>query len=49
MRAIEQFARRCVVLPIILLGIGLSFLSEWCVRFGAWVDDVDFDEPEDER
>lgn len=49
MRAFERVARACVVLPIILTGIGLSFLSEWCVRFGAWLDDVDLSKPEDEQ
>jgi hypothetical protein len=36
---IDKFGRSCVVVPVLLLGIALTEISERLIRFGAWLSD----------
>jgi hypothetical protein len=36
---IDKFGRNCVVVPVLLLGIALTEISERLIRFGAWLSD----------
>ncbi len=34
---IDRLARNCVAAPLVLLGLGLTFLAEYLIRVGAWL------------
>lgn len=36
---IDRFARNCVVVPMLLLGIAFAEVSERLIRCGAWIAD----------
>jgi hypothetical protein len=36
---IDRFGKQCVVVPVLLLGIALTEISERLIRFGAWLSD----------
>jgi len=38
---IDRYARHCVVVPVLLLGIALTEVSERLIRFGAWLSDFE--------
>jgi len=38
---IDRYARNCVVVPVLLLGIALTEVSERLIRFGAWLSDYE--------
>ena len=38
---IDRFAKSCVVVPVLLLGIAFTEVSERLIRFGAWLSDYE--------
>ena len=38
---VDAQARRVVAVPFLLAGIGLSHVSEWAIRLGAWIADIE--------
>lgn len=46
LRAIDESVREWVAWCLAMLGLGLSYLSEWCIRSAAWVAQIDWNEVE---
>ncbi len=40
---IDRAARRWVSWPLVLIGIGLSYLSAGCIRVAAWLANIDLE------
>jgi len=38
---IDRLGKSCVVVPVLLLGIALTEVSERLIRFGAWLSDYE--------
>lgn len=41
--ALDRFARQAIAIPLLMLGIACSILSEILIRSGAWLCDIDPD------
>ena len=38
---IDRLGRGCVVVPLLVVGLALTMVAEWLIRFGAWLADVE--------
>ena len=47
LRWVDFIVRHGVGSLLALIGVGFNYLSEWCIRAGAWIADIDWDKIEE--